>query len=96
MNNIQEELRKLLIEDIRTSFLERQDYELCQIGSIDLLETALVGTGCFLDTEEMETNGWEQDWWANIVDEKTKEVVAEANGSMYYGNISFNFVNDES
>ena len=85
-----------MIISVKSSFLERQDYELCQIGSIDLLETALVGTGCFLDTEEMETNGWEQDWWANIVDEKTKEVVAEANGSMYYGNISFNFLDNES
>lgn len=94
MNKV-DELRKLLIEDIRACFLEKQDYELDQIGSIDLLETALVGTGCFLDTEEMETNGWEQDWWANIVDEKTREVVAEANGSMYYGNIAFNFVNNE-
>ena len=59
MNKV-DELRKLLIEDIRACFLEKQDYELDQIGSIDLLETALVGTGCFLDTEEMETkfHGW--------------------------------------
>ena len=44
----------------------------------------------------MSTNGFEQDWWADIIDENTKEVVAKASGSMYFGNISFNFVDNES
>ena len=43
----------------------------------------------------MDTNGWEQDWWADIIDENTKKVVAKASGSMYFGNISFNFVDNE-
>ena len=95
MSNVQEQLQTLLIEDMREAIKNHEEYDLVQIGSIDLLETALVGTGYFLDTEEMETNGWEQDWWANIVDENTREVVAEANGSMYYGNVAFKFVDDE-
>ena len=44
----------------------------------------------------MITNGFEQDWWADIIDENTKEVVAKASGSMYFGNISFNFIDNES
>ena len=96
MNDIKEELRKLLLKEIETAFLEHRNYKLYQIGSIDLLETALLNTGCFLDFDSMNTNGWEQDWWADIIDENTKEVVAKASGSMYFGNISFNFVDNES
>ena len=96
MNNTKEELRKLLLKEIETAFLEHRNYKLYQIGSIDLLETALLNTGCFLDVYNMSTNGWEQDWWADIIDENTKEVVAKASGSMYFGNISFNFVDNES
>ena len=96
MSNIQQELTEQLIKEIRTAFLAKQNYKLYQIGSIDLLETALLNTGCFLDVDNMSTNGWEQDWWADIIDENTKEVVANASGSMYFGNISFNFVDNES
>ena len=96
MNNTKEELRKLLLKEIETTFLEHHNYELYQIGSIDLLENALLNTGCFLDVYNMSTNGVEQDWWADIMDENTKEVVAKASGSMYFGNISFNFVDNES
>ena len=95
MSNIQQELTKQLIKEIETAFLEHHNYKLYQIGSIDLLETALLNTGCFLDFDSMNTNGWEQDWWADIIDENTKEVVAKASGSMYFGNISFNFVDNE-
>ena len=95
MSNIQQELTEQLIKEIRTSFLDKQNYKLYQIGSIDLLETALQGTGYYLDIDEMNTNGWEQDWWTKIVDEKTNQVVANANGSMYYGYLEFNFVNNE-
>ena len=96
MNNTKKELTELLLKEIETAFLEHRNYELYQIGSIDLLETALLNTGCFLDIDNMSTNGWEQDWWADIIDENTKEVVAKASGSMYFGNISFNFVDNES
>ena len=95
MSNIQQELTKQLIKEIETAFLEHHNYKLYQIGSIDLLETALLNTGCFLDVDNMNTNGWEQDWWADIIDENTKKVVANASGSMYFGNISFNFVDNE-
>ena len=83
MSNIQQELTEQLIKELRTAFLAKQNYKLYQIGSIDLLETALQGTGYYLDIDEMNTNGWEQDWWTKIVDEKTNQVVANANGSMY-------------
>ena len=96
MINTRVELTELLLKEIGTSFLEHRNYELHQIGSIDLLETALLNTGCFLDIDNMDTNGWEQDWWADIIDENTKEVVAKASGSMYFGNISFNFADNES
>ena len=95
MSNIQQELTEQLIKELRTAFLAKQNYKLYQIGSIDLLETALQGTGYYLDIDEMNTNGWEQDWWTKIVDEKTNQVVANANGSMYYGYLEFNFVNNE-
>ena len=95
MSNIQQELTEQLIKELRTAFLAKQNYKLYQIGSIDLLETALQGTGYYLDIDEMNTNGWEQDWWTKIVDEKTNQVVAKANGSMYYGYLEFNFINNE-
>ena len=95
MSNIQQKFTEQLIKELRTAFLAKQNYKLYQIGSIDLLETALQGTGYYLDVDEMITNGWEQDWWADIIDENTKEVVAKANGSMYYGYLEFNFVNNE-
>ena len=96
MNNTKEELTELLLKEIKTAFLEHRNYKLDQIGSINLLENALLNTGCFLDVYNMDTNGWEQDWWADIIDENTKEIVAKASGSMYFGNISFNFVDNES
>ena len=95
MSNIQQELTEQLIKELRIAFLSKQNYKLYQIGSIDLLKTALQGTGYYLDIDEMNTNGWEQDWWTKIVDEKTKQVVANANGSMYYGYLEFNFINNE-
>ena len=59
MSNIQQELTEQLIKELRTAFLAKQNYKLYQIGSIDLLETALQGTGYYLDIDEMNTNGWE-------------------------------------
>ena len=96
MNDIKEDLKEILLKEIETAFLEHRNYKLYQIGSIDLLENALLNTGCFLDVYNMSTNGWEQDWWADIIDENTKEIVANASGSMYFGNISFTFIDNES
>ena len=48
MNDIKEDLKEILLKEIETAFLEHRNYKLYQIGSIDLLENALLNTGCFL------------------------------------------------
>lgn len=94
MNNVVDlnEITEEIIENMHQAILDKEDYEIRLIGSMALLEQALEGTGYHL-SNDWETNGWEVDWWGHIVDENDK-VVADAHGSMYYGNLEFTFINE--
>lgn len=79
-----------LIKDMREAIINREDIELSLIGSLELLDTALVGTGLYLD-ENWETNGWEVDFWGTIRSEEDDSKVADISGSMYYGDLCVEF-----
>lgn len=87
--NDREYAQKLIVE-LREAIKNKEDVDISLIGSIDLLETALVGTGLIL-SDDWETNGWEQDFWGHLIDENSEEEVAEVSGSMYYGDLRVTF-----
>lgn len=79
-----------IVEELREAIQKRENVDITLVGSPDLLETALVGTGLYFG-DDWKTNGWEVDYWGSIYDENTDEKVAEVSGSMYYGNLSIDF-----
>lgn len=89
MNKIQAYTDQL-IKDMREAITSREDIDLSLIGSLDLLDTVLVGTGLYLD-DDWETNGWEVDFWGTIRSEEDDSEVADVSGSMYYGNLRVEF-----
>ena len=89
MNKIQAYTNQL-IKDMREAIIKREDIDLSLIGSLDLLDTVLVGTGLYLD-DDWETNGWEVDFWGTIRSEEDDSEVADVSGSMYYGNLRVEF-----
>ena len=89
MNKIQAYTDQL-IKDMREAITNREDIDLSLIGSLDLLDTVLVGTGLYLD-DDLQTNGWEVDFWGTIRSEEDDSEVADVSGSMYYGNLRVEF-----
>lgn len=89
MNKIQAYTDQL-IKDMREAIINREDIDLSLIGSLDLLCTALVGTGLYLD-DDWDTNGWEVDFWGTIRSDEDDSEVADVSGSMYYGDLRVEF-----
>lgn len=89
MNKIQAYTDQL-IKDMREAIINREDIDLSLIGSLDLLDTALVGTGLYFG-DDWGTNGWELDFWGTIRSEEDDSEVADVSGSLYYGDLRVEF-----
>ena len=77
-----------IISQFKWEFTEFMDSEESALEydclSFDILEQVLEELG-FIWDNELETNGWEVDYWAKF---KKDEIVLSISGSMYYGDLT--------
>lgn len=82
--------KKLLDEGI-PKILEDDELQFSSDIPYGVLKQYLESIG-FEDNDELETNGWQVDYWNTFSKE---DITLSVSGSMYYGNVNINQKEDE-